>query len=499
MWVYIQNTEITNAYIWIPYPESIVLDKSSISLTTVWQTEQLTATITPDFCDKRIIWTSSDTSIATVGPITSRLPSAYQEVEYIESNWTQKISTGYITNSNIRIESEFMITGSSWDNVLFWTTYWSWAWVDCLAFRATGTWNFEAWASSSVNWATTVNEKYTLDYTLSSISLDWNTKTLSASVPWTNELTIFYWNWKWWSVRVYSFKVYTGSTLERDFVPCYRIADWVIWMYDLVNDVFYTNSWSWTFTKWADVDVEWMAVVTCVTPWECTITATTVNGLAASCSVGQWGWQPWADTIVYYPLDNVDTVNNLWTLWSSYNLMNNWVTFSNQWWYFNWSSYLNTNINLPNASQYTIAFWVKPEKAGHFAPIIQDWDTTASYDFWIECDLTYWIWIRCKSDNDFLYKKPSSWDGDTWYCVILTMSSAWREWFLNNSSIWTWSGASNVNTNYHHQLQVWRANDWNETWWPFKWYIWHLVIDTSIWDLNERSNYYNQTKRNYWL
>ena len=45
----------------------VSLDKSSIQLTTVWQTEQLTATVTPNgSIDKRVIWSSSDTSIATV-------------------------------------------------------------------------------------------------------------------------------------------------------------------------------------------------------------------------------------------------------------------------------------------------------------------------------------------------------------------------------------------------------------------------------------------------
>lgn len=70
MWVYLYpnntETELKNAYIWIPFPESIVLDKSSISLTTIWQTEQLTATIEPTISDHSITWSSDDTTIATV-------------------------------------------------------------------------------------------------------------------------------------------------------------------------------------------------------------------------------------------------------------------------------------------------------------------------------------------------------------------------------------------------------------------------------------------------
>lgn len=183
---------------------------------------------------------------------TSRLPSEYQEVERIESDWSQIINTGYITNSNIKMEIEFMLASSAQDQVLFWTTLGNWSWTDCLAFLS-GNWHFEVWASSSVWWNFSANVKHTLDYTLSSVSLDGDAKNYSASVPWTNTLTIFYWNGKWGHTRIYTYKIYTWTTLEREFVPCYRKQDSEIWLYDRVNAVFYTNSWSWTFTKWGDV------------------------------------------------------------------------------------------------------------------------------------------------------------------------------------------------------------------------------------------------------
>ena len=68
VYLYPNNTEtpLKDAYIWIPFPTSIVLDKSSISLTTVWQTEQLTATIEPTISDHSITWSSDDTTVATV-------------------------------------------------------------------------------------------------------------------------------------------------------------------------------------------------------------------------------------------------------------------------------------------------------------------------------------------------------------------------------------------------------------------------------------------------
>lgn len=70
MWIYVYpnntETEITNLYVGIPNPESITLDKSSITLTTVGQTEQLTATVEPTISDHSITWSSDDTTVATV-------------------------------------------------------------------------------------------------------------------------------------------------------------------------------------------------------------------------------------------------------------------------------------------------------------------------------------------------------------------------------------------------------------------------------------------------
>lgn len=53
--------------------------------------------------------------------------------------------------------------------------------------------------------------------------------------------------------RIYYARLYQQGGLLYDFVPCYRKADGVIGMYDLVNKVFKTNAGSGTFTKGADV------------------------------------------------------------------------------------------------------------------------------------------------------------------------------------------------------------------------------------------------------
>lgn len=43
--------------------------------------------------------------------------------------------------------------------------------------------------------------------------------------------------------------MWDDNELVRDFIPCYRKSDGVIGLYDLVNDVFYTNLGTGQFTK----------------------------------------------------------------------------------------------------------------------------------------------------------------------------------------------------------------------------------------------------------
>ena len=49
--------------------------------------------------------------------------------------------------------------------------------------------------------------------------------------------------------RLYDFKIWDNDTLVRDLVPCYRVSDGEIGMYDKVNKVFYENAGTGTFIK----------------------------------------------------------------------------------------------------------------------------------------------------------------------------------------------------------------------------------------------------------
>ena len=89
-------------------------------------------------------------------------------------------------------------------------------------------------------------------------------------------------------------------------------------------------TWSSSDTTIATVSQSWL--VTCVTPWTATITATTDNWLSATCGVTQW-WAPWANTICYYTFDNQNLDDSSWNNnnWTWYNWTGSFT--ANTWWY----------------------------------------------------------------------------------------------------------------------------------------------------------------------
>ena len=61
-------------------------------------------------------------------------------------------------------------------------------------------------------------------------------------------------SYKYSKVRVKSFEYYKNSIITSQLVPCYRVSDGVIGMYDMVSATFLTNLGEGTFTKGKDIE-----------------------------------------------------------------------------------------------------------------------------------------------------------------------------------------------------------------------------------------------------
>ena len=272
------------------------------------------------------------------------LPSEYQEVEYIQSSWTQYINTGYTGSSNTKIDTKLSITTRLSNYDIFYGSLWNWTgWQPCTFIQSNYPDNNKIRvvnytnSGSNKKYVDSINnleygKTYNIIHTNTSFIIDWVSQgTMSATT-----YTLTYPFWIFWvnnhssfaqpcAMKLYSFKIYESWTLVRDLVPCYRKSDNVIGLYDLVNNQFYTNSWTGTFTKWSDVKGAKIQRIYVgsnqVRPPEITKTYTLTNGLSLYMD---W-WKP--KSIIY----ECDYYNpSSW--WTGATLKIVWAS-KNIWWY----------------------------------------------------------------------------------------------------------------------------------------------------------------------
>ena len=195
-----------------------------------------------------------------------RLPSAYQEVEWIQWTWTQYINTGFVPNQNSK--AEFMVSNliadSSNHNIFWADKWWQNSWFSIYYWQYWSTnWFYSFWSAGEgiVSWNIADWNEHTWEFSKDGLYIDWIRVKWPRTYTFTSvNLYLFAVNRNWSASeysntgRIHYIKLYDNWTLVRNFVPCYRKSDSVIWLYDLVNSAFYNNAWSWTFTKWPDVN-----------------------------------------------------------------------------------------------------------------------------------------------------------------------------------------------------------------------------------------------------
>lgn len=213
--------------------------------------------------------TETELKNAYIGEYTG-LPNAYQKVEYIENNWTCYINIWLQVKDWYKFVGKILCTQSDQNN--WWRITWAYIGYESWVYYRLYFWGLynNKWSYGYLGshwnwtlWSGSLNTDYDVEFSWVSwnafIKVDWTTLFNSSSTYSTTlsyECKLFASNdgpHPW--LRVYSAKYYNNTdTLVRDLVPCYRKSDNVIWMYDLVNDQFYTNNWTWTFTKWPNVN-----------------------------------------------------------------------------------------------------------------------------------------------------------------------------------------------------------------------------------------------------
>ena len=216
-----------------------------------------------------------------------------------------------------------------------------------------------------------------------------------------------------------------------------------------------------------------------------------------------WWWTPWVNTYWYYTFDdqNANQItdfswnnrNLTWWTMPSYTIVS-WTNYAGN--YTNISSWAAPSVSFSTLGWiFTILVWVKP---------------TASSQSYVNC--IYWssgssnhqisiIWNYNSGQIEYYdagvgpAKRTAIMSGvstNTWHLVSYTYNNwavqAYADGVVGNS-------ITGYTSNYAKTFRLGSSNQWDR----FKWQIWECIVENKIRTAQEESDYYNQTKWNYWI
>lgn len=195
----------------------------------------------------------------------SLLPDGYTEIEYIQSSGTQYIDTGFRPNQDTRVILDYQLTllSATWQGII------------SARDGSNGSYgnNFSLWAASTNQYRTDFGadggptfgtldtERHLADKNKALISIDGVTAqnveatfscnyNLHIATGFSGGVSEYPAN-----MKLYFCKIYDSEILIRDYVPC-KNESGAAGLYDIVNDVFYSNAGTGTFTAGPEVSTE---------------------------------------------------------------------------------------------------------------------------------------------------------------------------------------------------------------------------------------------------
>ena len=258
----------------------------------------------------------------------------------------------------------------------------------------------------------------------------------------------------WWLTATCTFTVFTVDVtwITLNETECNLWAWDTLQLIATITPDNATNknvTWTSSNTSIATVDNNWL--VTSISEWECTITATTVDWwYTATCSilpipsVSQTFTYTWSDQDYTIPYSTTYKVEAWWA-WSR----------SAKWWYWSWVIYLTkwTELKIMVWARWNNWNWAKY----WFSWGANGWGNAAWW--WMSWVFT-WSWTITNTDSA---RALVIW----WWAWG---SSAWTWWAWWWETWWTWSWS--YWSPWSWWTQTWRWSSWNKWGWQFSWWGW---------------------------
>ena len=183
---------------------------------------------------------------------TNNLPMGYIEVDYIESNGSQYIDTGINADDKLRVILDMQLTeGGTLNQTNIGAIYKGTGNVYARYHSMISNNKFVIYnKTSNKQLGDSDYERHIFDfdalnhiYSVDNNSIEYDFGEFDTTLSYylfarhSNQSNLQYLSY----MKIFSCKMYYDEILVRNFIPCIKISDNKIGMYDLVNDVFYEN------------------------------------------------------------------------------------------------------------------------------------------------------------------------------------------------------------------------------------------------------------------
>lgn len=348
------------------HASGITLNKNSITLNNVWDTEQLTATVTPeDAVNKKVLWSSSDTSIATVsstGLVTCVTPGSCTITATCADGGA---STSCSVSNAMIVDLLLVWWWAGWWCATSWYCRWWWGWgwwwiTYCSNFELTqwNTYNIHIWSWWWIlaNWCPSCvyNNDWLLLY-----SWWW------GRWWWTPNWNVYNacdWDWWWW-----------GS-------PWWKIYCWwqsLCWKWNWWVSTWACTIWWWGWWGWWCVGWNWCNW--CASFWG---------------NASWWNWWNWICTDISWELQWYWWWGWWWAWCKQYSTDTILAWLWQHWWWNWWWCILCSGAYVLCTSNNATYYW---------------W-----WGWWWHA---YWDWWWCWCQWIFVLRYPTAcWYDITWWC-----------------------------------------------------------------------------------
>jgi hypothetical protein len=222
-----------------------------------------------------------------------------------------------------------------------------------------------------------------------------------------------------------------------------------------------------------------------------------------------WTRTPWVNTLVYYPLEtNVNDYS-----WNNRNLTNNWITFSDWVWVFDWNAigtYTNNSL-WNNLTAFTYSVFANPSQITTWTSYEEETITNINIFMKIFQNNAAWTYDKalwfCQASQAEAYiyewwRKEiyATWVSTNDWCY-LTFTRDWTNMKLYKN--WVLASSTACTSTYIWYTQA-TLGIWNDitSWWHIKKYYGKLskvIVENKAWTATEIRNYFRQNKAQYWI